>query len=250
MRALSRWQASGLHLLISVVIAVTALAGMLLVWYPQPLFQAAGGNDLVMILVAVDVVIGPLITLVVFKSGKRGMRFDLWVIGMLQVAALAYGAHIIYLARPGYIVYVKDRFEVVTQVEIDPKELAAARRPEFRRLPLGGPVMVAADFPTDRQEMNQLVFAAMAGLDLQHFPKYWVPYAERKRQIVSKAVTLDELRRTEYPWSVPVDEWLRNSGIREQEVRFVALRARRAWVGVLLDVKTAEPVKMLLIEQI
>src|SRR5207248_3174204 len=66
-RAFTRWRASGLHLLISATIALAVLAAMLLVWYPRPLFEAAGGNDLLFILVSVDVAIGPLITLLIFK---------------------------------------------------------------------------------------------------------------------------------------------------------------------------------------
>ena len=76
-RGFTRWQASATHLLISVAIAAVALFVLLRVWYPPPLFTAEGGNDLLFILVAVDVVIGPLITLIVFKSGKPGLRFDL-----------------------------------------------------------------------------------------------------------------------------------------------------------------------------
>src|SRR5688572_11809421 len=64
-RKLTRWQASGLHLLISIAIAAAALAVTLLVWYPRPLFEASGGTGLLYILVGVDVAIGPLITLVV-----------------------------------------------------------------------------------------------------------------------------------------------------------------------------------------
>ena len=62
-RGFTRWRAAGTHLLISVAIAAAALFVLLRVWYPPPLFTAEGGNDLLFTLVAVDVVIGPLITL-------------------------------------------------------------------------------------------------------------------------------------------------------------------------------------------
>ena len=78
--------------------------------------------------------LGPLLTLVVFKSGKRGMKFDLAVIGLVQLAALIYGAHIVFLARPAFIVFVKDRFEMVAVVDLDPAEVAKAKVPEFRSL--------------------------------------------------------------------------------------------------------------------
>ena len=96
----SRWQAAGTHLLVSIAIAVAVVALMLALWYPGPLFEAAGGTGLLYILVGVDVVLGPLLTLIVFKSGKRGMKFDLAAIGLVQAAALLYGMHVVFLARP------------------------------------------------------------------------------------------------------------------------------------------------------
>src|SRR5258708_32700411 len=109
---MTRWRASGLHLFLSIAIAAAVLALMLSLWYPGPLFEAAGGNDLLFILVGVDVVIGPLITLVIFRSGKRGLKFDLAVIGVLQIGALVYGMHVVYLARPAFIAFAKDQFTV------------------------------------------------------------------------------------------------------------------------------------------
>jgi hypothetical protein len=249
-KPLSRWQASGLHFAICIAIGVVTVSAMLLVWYPRPLFEAAGGNDLLFILVGVDVVLGPLLTLVVFKAGKRGMRFDLWVIATLQLAALIYGVHIMFLARPAYVVFVKDRFEVITAVELQPEELAKAKQPQYRSVPLGGPQLVAADMPTDPAERNKILDAALAGLDLHHFPRLYVPYDARRKEVLAAAQTIDKLRQTE-PGSAPaVDAWLADTGRAPDSVRALMLRTRFAWVVVLVDPRTAEPVKMLLGEKI
>ena len=111
---MTRWRASGLHLLFSIAIAAAVLALMLSLWYPGPLFEAAGGNDLLFILAGVNVVIGPLITLIIFRSGKWGLKFDLAVIGILQIGALIYGMRAVYLARPLFIVFVVDQFQVAS----------------------------------------------------------------------------------------------------------------------------------------
>lgn len=249
-KAFSRWQAAGTHLLICVVIATAVVAVMLGVWYPGPLFEAAGGTGLLYILVGVDVVLGPLLTLIVFKSGKRGMKFDLTVIGLVQFAALVYGCHIVFLARPAFIVFVKDRFELATAAELDPGELAAAKYPQFRSAPWTGPLFAAADMPTDPAERNKLVEAALAGLDLQHFPRLYVPYAERTKEVLARADTIARLRATEPAIAKVVDEYLASSGVKEAEVRSLLLRTRYAWLAVLIDPKTAQPLKMLLGERI
>jgi hypothetical protein len=249
-RALSRWQASGLHFTICIAIAAVTVSAMLLVWYPRPLFEAAGGNNLLFILLGVDVVLGPLLTLVVFKAGKPGMKFDLAVIALLQVAALIYGIHIMSQARPAFIVFVQDRFEVATVIELASEELARAKYPQFRSPPLGGPLLAAADMPTDPAERNKIVEAAIAGFDLQHFPRLYVPYDQRRAQVLAKAVPVEKLRQTEPDSAPAVDAWLAETGRPAESVRCMMLRTRFAWIVVLLDPQTAQPIKMVLGEKI
>jgi hypothetical protein len=247
---MTRWQASGLHLLFSIAIAAAVLALMLSLWYPGPLFEAAGGNDLLFILVGVNAVIGPLLTLVIFRSGKSGLKFDLVVIGVLQIAALVYGMHAVYLARPAFIVFVADQFQVASALQLDPEELAKAKYPEFRQAPLAGPLLAFAVLPTDRKELSDFMFLGLAGHDLEEFPRLFVPYAERTAEVLAKSWTLAQVRQMEPEAAKVVDPWLAQSGIRETDVRYLRLRARRAWVAVLIDAKTAQPVKMLITEKI
>lgn len=249
-RRLTRWHASGAHLLISAAIAAAMLTLMLVVWYPPPLFQAAGGNDLALILIGVDVVIGPLLTLIVFRQGKRGLKFDLAAIAVFQLCALLYGAHIIFLARPAFIVFVKDRFEVVSAVELRPGRLAEARFAQFRKAPWTGPMLVGGEWPKTRAEQQMLLDANLAGEDLQHFPRYYVPYADARREILAKADPISRVREIEPRAGKIIDEWLAKSGVREQDVRHLRLRARQGWVAVLIDRQTAQPVKMLLVEKL
>lgn len=249
-RHLTRWHASGLHLLISAAIAAAVLTLMLLVWYPPPLFEAAGGNDLALILIGVDVVIGPLLTLIIFKPGKWGLKFDLVAIAVFQIAALLYGSHIIYLARPAFVVFVKDRFEVVSAVELKPERLAAARFDQFRTPPLTGPVLVGGAWPTTQAEQQMLLDANLAGEDLHHFPKYYVPYEASRAEVLAKADPLARVRKVEPAAARIIDEWLAGSGVQEQDVLHLRLRARHAWIAVLIDRQTAQPVKMLVTERI
>lgn len=245
-RKLTRWQASGLHLAISIAIAAAALAVMLLVWYPRPLFEASGGTGLLYILVGVDVVIGPLITLVVFKAGKRGMRFDLVVIGLLQLSALLYGSYIMFEARPVYIALVKGQFEVASAVEVSADQLAQARRPEFRKLPLDGPKLVYIELSEqERSEAVQSVFAG--GPDLHLRPVYYVPYAERSKEALAQAQPLEHARRT-WPEAVPlIDGYLAESGRKEADTVYLPGRAPFGWIIALVDAKTGALLKFLFV---
>ena len=100
-----------------------------------------GGATLILLLIGVDVVIGPLITLIIFDPKKKSLRFDLAVIAVLQLGALLYGCSVMFNARPVYNVFVVDRFEVVAANAID-EESREKAAPEFRSLPLTGPKVV------------------------------------------------------------------------------------------------------------
>ena len=96
-----RLRASGLHFCISLCIAALAAMLVFFVWYPAYYREVSGGRDLFLILVAVDVVLGPLITLVIFNRAKPWpvLARDLAVIALLQLVALGYGMWTVFVAR-------------------------------------------------------------------------------------------------------------------------------------------------------
>ena len=99
----SRWKAAGIHFSLSVVLVSLVFVGLIALWYPPELWRMAKVGGLVMILASVDVTLGPLLTLAVFKHGKRGMKFDLAVIALLQIAGLVYGLHVMFQSRPVFL---------------------------------------------------------------------------------------------------------------------------------------------------
>ena len=117
---MSRWKAAAIHLSISAAIGLVVGALLLLVWYPPPYFHAAGADQLVLLLVGVDLVLGPLLTLILFRSGKKGLKFDLAMIAVLQTTALVYGLSVVLQSRPVFLVSAVDRFVLVSASEIDP----------------------------------------------------------------------------------------------------------------------------------
>jgi hypothetical protein len=248
-KKITRWHASALHLMISVAVAAVVLTIMLAVWFPGPLFTAGGGNGLLEILVSVDVTVGPLVTLAVYRQGKRGMKFDLAVIAVLQLSAFAYGMHMVYLARPAFIVFALDQFQVAQVVDVKPGEYAKAKFPQFSHPPLGGPLLVYVQMPTDQKERNALTLAAMSGKDVDTMPKLFSPYAEHTQDVLNAAWTLAKLRKAEPASAKIVDAYMADSQLKEADVRYVGMKAPQAWVAVLIDAKTAMPVKMLITEK-
>ena len=224
--------------------AAAVLAFMLSVWYPGPLFEAAGGSHLIFILVAVDVTLGPLITLIIFKAGKPGLKFDLAVIATLQVAALAYGMHTVYLARPVYLVFTKDRFDLVSAKDLDPADLGKAA-PEFAHLPLGRPRYIAAVSPSDREARQKLLMESLQGKDLQMHPQYYVPYEQEVPTALARAQPLDLLLQRD---AEGVQRGLKSAGRPAEALKFLPLRGKDVDGAVLLDAKTGAPLEIVLVD--
>ncbi|MEZ5521243.1 MAG: TfpX/TfpZ family type IV pilin accessory protein [Dokdonella sp.] len=235
---MSRWIAAGIHLSISMTIGLLVLALLFLVWYPQPYFDASGGQQLVMLLLGVDLVLGPLLTLILFKSGKKGMLIDLWMIGVLQFSALVYGLHVIAQARPVFIVAAVDRFNVVAANELEPADLEKGSAPQFRSMSWLGPRLVAARSPTDPEKSNALLDSGLAGKDIEKFPEYYVPYDEEAKSILEHAKSIASLKQS-LPQGAPViDAWLKDHQRSETSVAYLPIVARRASLTMFLDAET------------
>ncbi|MCG6936115.1 MAG: hypothetical protein LJE73_09510, partial [Proteobacteria bacterium] len=74
LQPISRWRAFLIHLGISLVIFLILAYIILIKWYPVPFFYTDGGWQGVRIVAAVDLVLGPLLTLLVYKHGKPGLK--------------------------------------------------------------------------------------------------------------------------------------------------------------------------------
>jgi hypothetical protein len=236
---LSRWQAGAGHLAISAVIGIAVLAAMILVWYPPPYFTAAGGNELVFLMVGVDVALGPLLTLAVYNPAKGlgRLRFDLAVIAACQVAALAYGVHVMYTARPAYLVYAVDRFDLVMANLLTDKELAKAT-PPFDRRPIGRPPTVGARLPDDPKLKDESLFLPLGGIDLTQHPRFFVPYPEIAAEAAKRAEPIASLRKLNPDEDEAIDRIVRSAGRPEGELAWLAARAPNRDFVVIVEAKS------------
>ncbi len=173
-----RLRAAGIHLLISLAIAALAAALVFGLWYPQPYPELSGGRELFLLVVSVDVVMGPLITLAIFNRKKpwKELRRDLAIVGLLQLAALGYGLWTVAVARPVHLVFEYNRFRVVHAIEV-PEELIAQAPPGITPLPFTGPDVLSLRPFKDSKEQFDSTMAAVAGVSLSARPDLWQPYA-------------------------------------------------------------------------
>lgn len=189
----ARLKAFLLHLAASAFIALLALLLVFRLWYPAPLHEALGVTHIFLLLLLVDMILGPLLTLLVYKVGKKTLIMDLAVIACLQMAALGYGLWTVAEGRPAWIVYNTDRFDVVTVVDIDTRQLAEAQA-QYRNAPWTGPRWAAAASPDDIEQRNSILFeATLGGSDIAQRPNLYRQLTEMTQAIQQRAQPLDKL---------------------------------------------------------
>jgi len=192
---LSRFQAFAIHLLISSVVLGSFLAFVFLVWYPHPFFILEGLVQIVWVLVGVDIVLGPSLTLVVFKTGKPGLKRDLSIIAAIQIFGFIFGAHTFYVERPAFAVFYDfDYFEVIPASEI--KDLANLD-PALGHSNLGGPSIVIFEEPTEISELQKILEEAKKGAPPIHLrPEFYKPLKGYINKKFWSSMDLDKLQTT------------------------------------------------------
>ncbi len=186
--------ASCVHLTISVIVAIAAALLVFLVWYPSPLQKAVGVGNVFWMMLGIDVVLGPLLTFVVFKQGKKTLKLDLSVIAILQISALIYGLHTVYIGKPAYIVFAQDTFDVVRVINLDAE--SAAKTPQtkgaFEGTPWLSPKWVGAKAPEDKKQAQAILFKALAGgADWPQMAETYVPLMNMHQEVSKQAKPLE-----------------------------------------------------------
>lgn len=219
-------------------VGVAALAAALVfgLWYPFPYRELSGGRELFMLVVAVDVVCGPLLTMVLFNPAKP--RAELWrdlgLVALIQLGALGYGLWTVWEARPLFLVQEIDRFKVIATPDLrgtSISELADALQPHW----MSGPITVAIRGPKDEEERKTVLFESVqGGRDYAERPEFYLPY--------EGAAALKSLQRAK-----PLAVFLQKHPDQQDAARKLALEkgadmaqwvylpvvARQDWIAVL-----------------
>jgi hypothetical protein len=231
----SRWRAAAIHAVISAMLVTAVAALVFLLWYPSPLLELCGGGRLFGIVAGVDLVLGPLLTLVVFspKKSRSELTRDLGVIGLLQCAALAYGAHTMAAARPVHVAFEVDLLRVVTA-----NEVIEARLPQapsgLRTLPWTGPQTIGVLKPTEAAAQFESMMLGTQGVHLAQLPSYWVPYERVVDQVQQRAQPLAALNTRDAEGKKVLAQALAKAGLNEQTARWLPLvSARASWVALI-----------------
>lgn len=235
---MNRWKASGSHLLLSIVVIGGIALSAFLLWYPYALYRVAGLDRILLVMLGIDLTAGPLLTLILYRKGKWGLKFDLTVIALCQLAFLAYGLHTLWVARPVFLVGTPDTFTLVFASEISDDDLAQGPRPEWRRLSWTGPVLVGTRMPDDAEQRRLIIDEFMAGgAGIERAPKHYLDFSDVAPDMLRTAAqSVTDDRR------VP-DADIRATKRTHDQLRSVPIVSRRGEGRMLVDATTGEPLR-------
>ena len=239
--ASNRFTAAFYHLMISLVVFVFLAYLVVFVWYPDFFFDTDGGWEGLRIIIFVDLVLGPCLTLVVYKAGKPGLKFDLSCIALLQSVCLAAGLYIVYNERPTFFVFYEghfysvsnDTFERFNQLPGEPANYGSTT-----------PIKVIAtvpDNPIEEADFRTLLYRDRVPVWI--YERSYKPLDQYMDEVLAEAFDVQELRDRDTEGKI--DTWLAEHGGElsdyaffpihsRYERSFVAIRAAdREFVGVL-----------------
>jgi len=247
MKNMSRWKerlhAAAIHLMASLLVALLAAALVFAVWYPYPYSEVSGGRELFSLLVVVDVILGPLLTLAVFNRAKpaKELRRDLAVVVIFQLAALGYGLWTVFVARPVHLVFEVDRFRVVHAVDVA-EDLLPRAPAGLTTLPLFGQDLLAVRPFFSAAESAEATMAALQGVDLAARPDLWQPYTSAASRVRGAAKPAAGLIARFPEQSKVIDEAFVKTGRSVDRLLSVPLVSRKFFWTVLLDAQTLDVV--------
>ena len=213
-------------------------------WYlasgiPYPYRDLSGGRELFTLVVSVDVILGPLVTLIIFNRAKPRTELvrDLTVVALIQLAGLGYGLWSVYVARPVHLVFELDRFRAVHAVDV-PEELLLRASGDYAALPVG------RAYPARGASLREPARSRGGDPGRRTRPSHRGPprvLAALRGGRSARSVGRASRQSTADPFPAKSSEIaaaIESTGLPEEQVAYLPLVARRSVWTVLLNART------------
>ncbi|QBQ15039.1 TfpX/TfpZ family type IV pilin accessory protein [Acinetobacter haemolyticus] len=181
------------HLLISLIVAMCILGWVFFIWYPYPLAKAVDVTHIFLMLIIIDIILGPLIGYAIYKKGKKTLKMDLCIIVVVQIIALIYGIYNLEKGRPVWIVYTGNNFDLVRKNELVYKDRESIEE-KYKRVGWFKPQFVAAEYSRDDKKKYVEMFQEMnSGATRAQMPHYYKNIGTAASEIKYRARSLQDL---------------------------------------------------------
>jgi len=193
----ARVKAFALHLLCSSVVIATFLAIVFFIWYPDPFSEIYHTWDAIKIIVAVDIILGPLCTLIIFDIRKKSkeLKLDMLAIVGLQLVALFWGMYVTYSVRPVFIVYHKGEFFSFADSDL---KISALENKSLVPALWKPPGVVYIKPPKDAVERGEIILNQLVGkvYSMPYLTSRYLPIEDmNKDDLIKRAMDIESKYR-------------------------------------------------------
>jgi hypothetical protein len=180
------------NLVISQIIILFFLVFAYFVWFPHSFLELGGFTRTALMLIFADLILGPLLVFIVFKEGKKYLKFDINVLLSIQIIAFLFGAYSLYLKHPAYAVFKHDRFILTNVSHLYPQP---GLQEQLTKTVFSKPHLVMTSLPENMSErMNLMMNVDLFGApDIEKRPKYYAPVADNLNALLQKSLRIEDI---------------------------------------------------------
>lgn len=240
-------RAALIHLWPSLLVLVIIGGLIFFAWYPYPFLQFEESGRFALLLIVTAAFIGPAMTFLFYRKGKRGMTFDLVVIVLIQLAAIGWGVRTLHQSQPYFMVFTVERFDVFSIRDVD---LGQISNPKFLDKPLAGPILLYATMPTNQKIFQQFLQEVMfeGKPDLQFRPEFWSLYADKRALVLDVSQPLADLRNARPESVYRIDDLVKNNGGDITQLKYVPAMVKHEQFAAILDAHSGAVIDTLKID--
>jgi len=239
-----KFHALYIHLGISVFIFLVILYFILFEWYPEPLFSTDGGWQGIQIIAFVDIVLGPVLTFVIYKKGKKRLKVDLSIIAAIQFAALFSGVFVVYNEHPVAIIIMNNRLHPVTVSQVKEAKIEISSLQQFSDF---FPPIIYSNLPTDAVTLELASRESLhKGIGLRLFSKYYEKLSIlNKPTLISNSMLLESYIEDNPNYVAIYNQFLKRNQEKLFNLIYLPLYSRYEYGVAVLDKDTFAIVEVL-----
>ena len=185
----AKLRAALIHVGISAALFLVFLYLILVEWYPPPFFTTDGGWNGVVIMALVDIVLGPTLTFIIFnpRKSRKEILFDLSMVALVQLGALAWGGYTVYNQRP---VAVIEWEGVLKPLTAEPLYVQDKTLADLQQFGVGPRPVIRAEPPKTKDEIGTMMGLAF-NKDIGETQQFWMFRSFKGSLVEVKKKTLD-----------------------------------------------------------
>jgi len=235
-----KFKASFIHFSLSAVILSLIMALIVYFWFPTPFLGISDFKEIALILISVDLVLGPLLTFIAYNPSKKSLKLDLSVIVAIQIMALSYGLYSLYLSHPLYISYYDKGFTLISTYQATPEK---AKHKDFKISKLSSPKISFLNL--DDKMKNQLFTEMLnGGANIEARAEFYEPYQDHLAEIIENSLDPRLVFKMKGP-KEKLDKFIQQNGNSIDDYIFVPLNSGSKQVVWVLKKDTGSPVDIL-----